>query len=108
MDFKTLIGLKIKYIRTSQELTQEEFISRIGITLDRSQLARYETGQVFPSIELIKAVCETYRVSSSWLLDLNDNKGITLDELNMIYTFRKLPKEAQEGFKSVFEALARD
>lgn len=63
---KLTIGENIRNYRRKQDLTQEEFAERLGVSYQ--SISRWENGATYPDIELLPAI--------SKLL------GITVDELN--------------------------
>lgn len=65
---------RLKELRQSLNLTQQEFVSDIGITA--SALSAYEKNQKKPSIGVVKGIAEKYNVSIDWLCGLSDNKNL--------------------------------
>ena len=63
---KLTIGENIRNYRRKQDLTQEEFAERLGVSYQ--SVSRWENGATYPDIELLPAI--------SKLL------GITVDVLN--------------------------
>ncbi len=57
---------RLKLIRKAQKLTQERLAEKAGIT--RSMVARYETGQVTPSIEVLLSLANALNVTTDYLL----------------------------------------
>lgn len=104
MELKKLIGLKINYIRKSNKLSQEEFVERLNIDINRGQLSRYESGENSPSVEFIAAVCAAFKISPYWLLDIADNK-LSNDEYELILKFKYLPTEAKDSIKLLINLL---
>lgn len=70
---------KLKELRQSLNMTQQEFVSDIGITA--SALSAYEKNQKTPSIGVVKRIAEKYNISIDWLCGLSDKK-----QLSDIYT----------------------
>lgn len=62
---------RLKQLRAEKGLTQQQVANSIGIT--KSALANYEVGLREPSIEVIKAICRFYEVTSDYLIGLSDN-----------------------------------
>ncbi len=62
---------RLKQLRAERGLTQQQVASAIGIT--KSALANYEVGLREPSVEIIKAICRFYGVTSDYLIGLSDN-----------------------------------
>lgn len=56
---------RIKSIRKSKRLSQEEFGSRIGIT--KSSVSLLESGRNSPSEQTIKLLCTEFNVNEDWL-----------------------------------------
>lgn len=56
---------RIKGVRTSLQLTQEDFGKRIGSA--RNTIANYETGNRNPSNAVIIAICREFNVNEDWL-----------------------------------------
>lgn len=59
------IGERIKKVRRSLELTQQEFADRIGSK--RNTIATYEMGRTEPSAAVISLICTKFNVSETWL-----------------------------------------
>ena len=62
---KLTIGENIRNYRKKNDLTQEEFAERLGVTYQ--SVSRWENGNTYPDIELLPAIAKVL--------------GITLDEL---------------------------
>jgi len=58
---------RIKKLRKSLDLTQQEFSGKIGTTAN--VLTNYETGRRNPSNSVINNICKTFNVSEDWLRD---------------------------------------
>lgn len=58
------MGDRIKALRQSLGLTQQEFADRIGIK--RGAIANYEIGRNISDV-VINSICRTYNVSEHWL-----------------------------------------
>lgn len=56
---------RLRLLRKTLKLTQEEFASRIGIK--RNSYANYEIGRNKPIDAVIFSICREYRVSETWL-----------------------------------------
>lgn len=59
------IGERIKMVRKSLKITQNELAISIG--LKRNTIANYEIGQVQPSDRTIADISRVYNVSEEWL-----------------------------------------
>lgn len=68
------ISEKVKLVRVSNNMTQEEFAKEIGIS--RTHLTNIELGKVKPSQIFINYVSLKFGISKNWLLnDNNDDLG---------------------------------
>lgn len=56
---------RIKYVRTSAGLTQEQFANKIGLT--RNYVAKIEIGNRAPSDRTISDICREFGVNETWL-----------------------------------------
>ena len=59
------VNSRIKQIRTSLDLTQQEFADRLGTP--RSNIAGYERGARNPSDGAITAMCKEFGINEDWL-----------------------------------------
>lgn len=59
------MGDRIKKVRKSLELTQQEFADQIGSK--RNTIATYEMGRTEPSAAVISLVCTKFNISEIWL-----------------------------------------
>ena len=62
------IGEKIKYLRRSQNMSQETLANRLQI--NRNYLSRIETGKSEPTASVIRAISNIFGISVTSLLDL--------------------------------------
>lgn len=63
-------GEKIKKIRLDNNMTQDEFAEKLNVT--RVAVSKWELGKSYPSIENLKTICSLFNVSSSDLLEENE------------------------------------
>lgn len=60
-----MIGQRIKQIRNSKKLTQDDFAEIIGLT--KNFISLIETGNRTPSDRTISDICRVFHVNESWL-----------------------------------------
>jgi len=75
-----MLSNRLRELRTSLQLTQQEIADRLGIS--RVRYNQYETGKRQPDNEMLKVISNFYKVSVDYLLGNNMNS--------------KLDKELQE------------
>ncbi len=56
---------RIKSLRKSLDMTQQEFADKIG--LKRNSVASYEIGKNYPMDTVIKSICREFNVNEEWL-----------------------------------------
>ncbi len=76
--FNIQLGERIKEVREINNLTQEEFASEIGISVQ--QLYRIEKGFTGTNTNVLKKIVNKYKISSDYLLNESDSKIITHKE----------------------------
>lgn len=57
---------RIKKLRTSKALTQQEFADELGIK--KVLIAHWETGRANPGLENLTTICNKYKITADWLL----------------------------------------
>lgn len=94
------IAEKIKHLRVENNLTQEDFAHKIGIS--RSNLAQIETGKTNPTFEAIGAICNVFKLDANYLIDTTKNvidivnNNVILKSRNdVIVNDENGPKQAQ-------------
>lgn len=66
------IGNKIKEIRKKQNLTQQEFAQKFGVTYQA--VSKWENNKNIPDITILKKICDTYQIDINELLSVNIQK----------------------------------
>lgn len=108
---------RIKELRKTLGLTQDEFASRID--LSRNFIAQVESGAKKPSDRTIRDICQTYKANYEWLMygsgemindDDSDAQAIvdsvmTGDNEFAKKTIVKLAKLSEERWKQLKEIL---
>ena len=59
------VGARLKSIRTTLKITQQEFADRIGVS--RGALANYEVNRNEPIDAVITLICREFNVNEEWL-----------------------------------------
>ncbi len=63
-------GQKLKYLRQEKGLSQVELAERLNV--DKSTIAKYETGKIEPSLTMLKSIAIFFDVSADYLLGISD------------------------------------
>lgn len=91
------LGNKIKELRTSKNITQDEFAKMVFVT--KSTVSKWESGSVEPSLEMLMKISEVFGVTiESLISDANLTNNVKNDEIantdsNMEIIVPKLPKK---------------
>lgn len=74
------MGDKLKELRHIKNLTQKQVASRIGVAV--SAVSSYESGERYPSYDVLIKLARMYHVSTDYLLGLTDAMPIDAAGLN--------------------------
>lgn len=61
-------GEKLKTLRTSQKLTQQQLADRIGVA--KSVVSYYESGDRYPSYDVLVKIARIFSTTTDYLLDV--------------------------------------
>lgn len=73
-------GDKLKALRTSQKLTQQQLADRIGVA--KSVVSYYESGDRYPSYDVLVRIAHVFHTSTDYLLDVKKEKVIDVTGLS--------------------------
>ncbi len=98
------IGSKIKNLRKSRKMTQEDFAARIGVS--RSTLSCYEIGQRTPSLKTLSDIAEIFGIGLDYFgLTPKDEAFDLLARAKEVFENTKVPQEAKEELYQEFMRL---
>lgn len=114
---------RIKYLRKSLDMTQQEFAERIGVK--RNTIAQYEIGRNEPIDSIFSLICREFNVNPEWLRTGDgDMFNVILEEdeyfaaateisnendtfaMNAIIEYWKLDRASKDAIKSYITKLA--
>ena len=75
---------RIKMLRKTLNLTQQEFGKRIGTT--QNAIGNYEIGHRSPSSSVINNICKTFSVNEEWLRTGEGEMFLELLTMSWIYS----------------------
>ena len=64
-----MIGERLKEARKKAKMSQEEVAEILNTS--RSNISKYENGNLEPNIQTLKKLCEIYNVSADYLIELD-------------------------------------
>lgn len=73
-------GEKLKTLRTSQKLTQQQLADRLGVA--KSVVSYYESGDRYPSYDVLVRIAHVFHTSTDYLLDVKKEKVIDVTGLS--------------------------
>ena len=113
---------RIKQLRKTLGLTQQEFAERIGVK--RNTIAQYETGRNEPIGSVLNLICKEYNVNPDWLRNGSGEMFIepatfSLDEyaqanklnkteISIIRGFMELNPDTRQAIYNVFSNAFND
>jgi transcriptional regulator with XRE-family HTH domain len=74
------LGSKIKSLRLEKHLTQEQVAQRIGVS--KAMISSYELSTRSPSYDILIKLSAFFKVSTDYLLGLEDSRTIQLSGLS--------------------------
>lgn len=81
----SILGTRIKHLRTELNKTQREFASIVGCTA--ATLSAYENGSKNPSLDIVKNIAEKCGVTMDWLCGLANNNESSSSEITTYSDF---------------------
>ena len=89
------IGIKIKNLRKSRKLTQEDFAEKIGVS--RSTLSCYEIGQRTPHLKTLQHIADMFGVGLDYFgVAAKDEAFELLARAKEVFESDKIPIETKE------------
>jgi len=73
-------GERLKTLRKGQKLTQQELANRLGVA--KSVVSYYESGDRFPSYDVLIKIARTFHVTTDYLLGIERNRTIDVTGLS--------------------------
>ncbi len=89
-------GCKLKELRIGQKMTQQQLADRIGVA--KSVVSYYESGDRYPSYDVLIRIAHVFHTSTDYLLDFEKESVIDVTGLS---------KEDIAVVRTVAEALKR-
>lgn len=73
-------GEKLKSLRTSQKMTQQQLADRIGVA--KSVVSYYESGDRYPSYDVLVKIARVFHTTTDYLLDVSKDRVIDVTGLS--------------------------
>ena len=75
-----ILGEKLKVLRTAKKMSQKELAERIGIA--KSVISFYESGDRFPSYDVLIKLARIFNVTTDYLLDVERERTVNVSGLS--------------------------
>ena len=79
-----MLNETIRNLRTARGISQVDLASKLGIT--KQCVSNWENDNILPSIEMLVKISKYFKVSTDYLLGLDNKKTIDVSELTDIQT----------------------
>ena len=73
-------GDKLKMLRNGQKMTQQQLATRLGVA--KSVVSYYESGDRFPSYDVLIKIAHTFHTTTDYLLDIERQRVIDVSDLS--------------------------
>lgn len=97
------IATRIAGIRKQKGLTQQALADAIGLHV--TQVKRYESGSSQPSLEALKKIAKTFRVTTDSLVFDEEELEPGTDLAMQFQAITHMPKQQQEVIKQLLEGM---
>ena len=92
-------GCKLKELRTGQKMTQQQLADRIGVA--KSVVSYYESGDSYPSYDVLIRIAHVFHTSTDYLLDfekesVSDVTGLSKEDIAVVRTVAEALKRKRE------------
>ncbi len=97
------IATRLTQIRKDKSLTQQALADAIGLHV--TQIKRYEAGTSQPSLEAIKKIAQTFRVTTDSLIFEEDELAPSEDLALQFNAITNMPTKEREVIKQLLEGM---
>ena len=71
---------KLKALRTGRKISQKNLAEQLGVA--KSVVSFYESGERFPSYDVLKKIARIFNVTTDYLLDIERGRMVDVSELS--------------------------
>lgn len=71
---------KLKALRTGRKISQKNLAEQLGVA--KSVVSFYESGERFPSYDVLKKIARIFNVTTDYLLDIERGRTVDVSELS--------------------------
>lgn len=104
-----MVGMRIAQLRREHNMTQRELARALNVS--PSAIGMYEQGRRQPSADLIVAICDTFSISTQWLLTGRPYTGTDFEQdLKMLLRDpgeERLGSTSQEEVEALLKGMGK-
>ncbi|QPC48506.1 helix-turn-helix domain-containing protein [Mangrovibacillus cuniculi] len=93
-------GDRLRELRQNKDLSIDELVIKLNstynTTISKSMISRYENGQSDPKMENVRVIADYFKVSSDFLLGIEENINLDLSSKLNLKDERDIKKELQK------------
>lgn len=79
-DYILNFGMRLKSLRNSQNLTQQQLANQLGVA--KSIVSYYESGDRFPSYDVLVKIAYIFHVTTDYLLGVERSRMLNVSDLS--------------------------
>ncbi len=99
-----IIGEKLKKLRRSKDLTQEEVATHLGISFQA--ISKWERGEGYPDITMLPILANYYQVTVDELIGMDEiSSAKKLDAINLLWKENRQAEKHRENVALMRDAL---
>lgn len=103
------IGIKLKHLRKSRKLTQQDVSERVKADISRSTISNYEIGRRTPHLKDLAALAEFYGVGLDYFgVSSKDEVFELLARAKEVFADETIDEESKEGLYHEFMKMYLD
>lgn len=103
----SILGKRLRSLRESQDIKQNEFANKIGIS--NVVLSRYESGERRPDYETLEKIADYFNVTTDYLLGRSNTPNLSEEDEFQAFKnnpdlerwYKELPNSDEEDLKAL-------
>ena len=76
-----MFGKRLKSLRDAYNLNQKQLADSLGVK--KQTVSNWENDNILPSIDTLIRICKTFKVSTDYILGIDDRKYIEFSDLSL-------------------------
>ncbi len=101
------IGERVKKVRESFNLTQDDFTNKLGLIKKRSTIADIERGRIYPNPKIVENLHLKFNINLNWLICGSGKMKLELQDLEDINEVRDKYEQYKGKYMDSLEKLSK-